>query len=475
MASGTEQQPDKVPPDIYFKCHPTKAAGIVVCLLCEGVYHKSDFVKTLNSGKFITPVFVICNDHSECDLTSNEDARVVVANLTDKLAKYQTSYKQLENKYKEAGRMFNEMKSKYDVLLKSNSVNNSKSSNSGECVDVLKNEIASLKLENSKLDSENEHLSEKNDILMQLNTELKENNSLLKENNELMKLNMHPRSQEINTQDYAQVVAMKPKQSLVNVPDIIIELQGQDREKEESTKLIKKALSEKINCPINKLKEIKNKIYLKCRDPGDIKKVSDTLMKEENLKINIEIEKMKEPRINVVGVDPNVTDTDNDNIENDIRNRNNLVGKETVRIVHKYISKRTKKLNLIMEVSREAYMKIMTERMIYVGYNRCPVFDDFNIGMCYKCNKYGHGAKKCYNEYKCKYCAEDHNENDCQNKNTPKCSNCIETNEKWKLQKNTNHCADNKIMCDTYKFLLHRTIKKTNYPYTPTSVAESRK
>ncbi|KAJ8673588.1 hypothetical protein QAD02_004850 [Eretmocerus hayati] len=231
MASVGKHGPDKVPPDISFKCHPKKTAGIVVCLLCEGVFHKSDFLDTIKTGKFISSVFVICNDHSDVDLTSTSDnTHVVVANLTERLAKYQNCYKQLEVKYKEVG-----------------------------------------------------------------NRQNQENTALT----------------------YAQTAAMKSNQSIVNVPDIIIELQGQDKEKEKSTKQIKKTLSEKTNCPINKLKEVKNKIYIKCRDPKDIQKVSEVLLKEENLKINIEVEKMKEPRINVVGVDPCMIDTDDGIIKGD--------------------------------------------------------------------------------------------------------------------------------------------------------------
>ncbi|KAJ8665732.1 hypothetical protein QAD02_007394 [Eretmocerus hayati] len=170
---------------------------------------------------------------------------------------------------------------------------------------------AGIVQEKSKLDTGNEHLFDKNEILQQLNNELKENNSLLEENNELMKSTMKNRQNQENTAlTCAQTAAMKSNQSIVNVPDIIIELQGQDKEKEKSTEQIKNTLSEKTNCPINKLKGVRNKIYIKCRDPKDIQKVSEVLLKEENLKINIEVEKMKEPRINVVGVDPCMIDTD---------------------------------------------------------------------------------------------------------------------------------------------------------------------
>ncbi|KAJ8665864.1 hypothetical protein QAD02_007526 [Eretmocerus hayati] len=323
MASVGKHGPDKVPPDISFKCHPKKTAGIVVCLLCEGVFHKSDFLDTIKTGKFISSVFVICNDHSDVDLTSTSDnTHVVVANLTERLAKYQNCYKQLEVKYKEVGNRYNELKQEHHEL-KEKYAEDSSCDEDNE-IDKLKDEIVVLKQEKSKLDTENEHLFDKNEILQQLNNELKENNSLFEENNELMKSTMKNRQNQENTAlTYAQTAAMKSNQSIVNVPDIIIELQGQDKEKEKSTKQIKKTLSEKTNCPINKLKEVKNKIYIKCRDPEDIQKVSEVLLKEENLKINIEVEKMKEPRINVVGVDPCMIDTDDGHKEERERRKKN--------------------------------------------------------------------------------------------------------------------------------------------------------
>ena len=39
--------PEAVPPDINYRCHPNKVNSMVICILCNNVYHKSDFFRIL--------------------------------------------------------------------------------------------------------------------------------------------------------------------------------------------------------------------------------------------------------------------------------------------------------------------------------------------------------------------------------------------------------------------------------------------
>lgn len=36
----------------------------------------------------------------------------------------------------------------------------------------------------------------------------------------------------------------------------------------------------------------------------------------------------------------------------------------------------------------------MKEGKMYAGCNRCPVYNDFIINLCYNCGKYGHRTQK---------------------------------------------------------------------------------
>ena len=52
--------PEAVRPDLNYRCHPNKVNSTVICILCDNVHHKSDFLRTLerkpNTAKYITNV-----------------------------------------------------------------------------------------------------------------------------------------------------------------------------------------------------------------------------------------------------------------------------------------------------------------------------------------------------------------------------------------------------------------------------------
>ena len=78
--------PEAVPPDINYRCHPNKVNSTVICILCDNVYHKSDFLRILerkpNTAKYIINVLVVCDEY-EFDLTSNKDAHGVILKLKE--------------------------------------------------------------------------------------------------------------------------------------------------------------------------------------------------------------------------------------------------------------------------------------------------------------------------------------------------------------------------------------------------------
>ena len=53
---------------------------------------------------------------------------------------------------------------------------------------------------------------------------------------------------------------------------------------------------------------------------------------------------------------------------------------------------------------------------MYIGWQRCRVYQDFNHGGCFNCNWYGHSAKKCKNGMSYAHCAGEHGTLACINK-----------------------------------------------------------
>lgn len=172
--------------------------------------------------------------------------------------------------------------------------------------------------------------------------------------------------------------------------------------------------------------------------------------------------------IKVINIDYDLGNENIENIKEDILIRNDLKDEaDKFDIVYKYLNEDNKIWTIIVEVSSYSYAKIMDTKKLYVGTNRCPVFDDFNLNICYKCSKYGHSSKKCRNNEICGYCAQNHSSKNCQQKDDTKCSNCIDFNNRYNQNRPINHAAGNRNICPSYKALLGKCIAKTDYPYNP--------
>ena len=63
-------------PNINCRCQPNIVNSTVICILCNNVYHKSDFFRILekktNIARYVTNVLVVCDEH-DFDVTSNKD------------------------------------------------------------------------------------------------------------------------------------------------------------------------------------------------------------------------------------------------------------------------------------------------------------------------------------------------------------------------------------------------------------------
>ncbi|KAJ8671776.1 hypothetical protein QAD02_003035 [Eretmocerus hayati] len=328
MATG-EQLPENVPPDIPYKFHPNTKTKAV-------------------------------------NLTSqSEDARIVTAYLLQQNNQYRTGYTQLETKYRALKEKYAELKQEYDLMVVKL---NEKAGPDVMKVMQMEKEIRELTHKNQMLDTENETLSEKNELLQNLNIELKENNNLLKENTLLLKESMK-NQQTVIPQTYAQTLTTEGKERRINIPSIIVEVKTDDTSKLCTTSTVKQVLHKKTKCPIRKVKEVNNEVYIKCNNIKDVDEVSTILKSSEELNIKVETEKMRLPRITVVGVDSCMINMTNENIEADICDRNGLNENQQIRVIHKYINKKTSTLTLIMEVKAETYSKIMKEKKIFIGYD----------------------------------------------------------------------------------------------------------
>ena len=89
--------PEAIPPDINFKCHPKQINTTVFCILCDSVFHKSDFNRK-KGVNYVTSVQVICDDHTDITPIS-DDPRVLHINLNKALKNKDQENKLLTTKF----------------------------------------------------------------------------------------------------------------------------------------------------------------------------------------------------------------------------------------------------------------------------------------------------------------------------------------------------------------------------------------
>ncbi|KAL3277282.1 hypothetical protein HHI36_012632 [Cryptolaemus montrouzieri] len=145
--SLTVLQPDEIPPDIPFKCHPNQTFSIVICIICENLYHKSDFNRR-KGVRYITDSLVICDEHKQLPTKERDiffELKDNVTLLTDEHKKLEDSNINYKNKIKLEQQQLEEQKLK------------------------LEHEIEKLRVLNGQY-------QEKKDILNDLNFELKDKN-----------------------------------------------------------------------------------------------------------------------------------------------------------------------------------------------------------------------------------------------------------------------------------------------------------
>lgn len=449
-----------IPPVHNLVCHKNRSCGIVICILCDSPWCKSDFTKTVvtaGKGFYVTKNLMVCPAHSG-DITYSSienlyvDGISVIENLEKKLC--------LINKYKnsiEKGETTN-----VDVEINdeiSSVISDSESVTSGRKQPRFDDGIVSDCANCSLYYIENENLRKLNTELTKHNDELRENNSFL-------------RSQVVNGNvlSYAQVTSNSPKKRIDNnAPAIILKNQNADSI-EPLLKKTKNILTTESKIQIEKVFKTKDKVIVRCFKSADVTETEKLLQTLKSNDTSIIQEKKSDPKIKIVDVDQDTAALSNEDIIQDIKLRNSYTFDQyQAKIDHKYQNKKTGKWTLLLTVSASTYVNIMQREKLFIGSSHCRVFNEYNLTMCFKCSKHGHhNQKKCNSTtFICRICAESHSTKDCNNKNSVKCCNCIAYNRKFGKNRDFNHKADEKSKCETYLEILKNNIKKIDYPFNP--------
>ncbi|XP_046627347.1 uncharacterized protein LOC124308572 [Neodiprion virginianus] len=408
-----------------FKCHPnSKVPKIVICLICENVYHEGNFNK-YSKGQFLSEMLVTCPKYQHENLTSKTcyDVNTLDENARKIITQIKLFHKE-------------ELRSE---LCNNITLNNSK--NISDVTDFELDETSSFKMEN--------------ELLRQLNAELQARNNLLDKLVEKSNLFTN------NTTSYAEITKCSTVKPTEKVPKILVKAKNNNN-KETSTK-VKMKLTTDLSIPINNVrKNTEGLVSIKCKNTNDIPRVKSVLSEKLGSDYCVYLEHLNLPKIKVINIENNM---DRDELCEDIYNRNFLDLDGAFNIIADYKNPMDKR-SLIMELTAESYLHLKNNGFkLYVGYQCCHVLDYFNFNLCYKCGRYNHSYKKCNNQVKCLKCAGDHLTTDCKSEIT-KCLNYVYYNDRYHKNRPANHCATD-TCCEYLVFRLNKIINNTDYPVKP--------
>ena len=146
-------------------------------------------------------------------------------------------------------------------------------------------------------------------------------------------------------------------------------------------------------------------LIINCMNEVNINSLVNTLGEKLTNNFKIEKEQINKPKLKVIDID--MENSDDNEIEQDINQKNFSNIEDNCKVLHVYKNERTNRKCAIIEVTSNIYKYIKDNKSrLFVGHQSCTVYDIINTTPCNKCSKFGHGSQKCENSATCNTCTE---------------------------------------------------------------------
>lgn len=207
----------------------------------------------------------------------------------------------------------------------------------------------------------------------------------------------------------------------------------------------KKMLSEKVKPSNFKVKDIHTRkdgsILVEVQDNAVMMKLKQKIENELCDHCDVEVNDALKPTMKIVGINEEMNEEELKTTLID----NNEVMEDVKHFKLKKIVTKDKDVNenydAIIEIDARTFQKVMKQKKLICGWDRCQVVDALDVVRCYRCSGFNHKVGKCTaKKQACPRCAGDHPVKEC-NSSDVKCINCVRSNLSGNKSNETNHCA----------------------------------
>lgn len=195
------------------------------------------------------------------------------------------------------------------------------------------------------------------------------------------------------------------------VPSIIIkpkEIQSSDKTKKE--------LEQKINptqlaLAVKNVKQVsQGGVVVQCNDKDSLEKLQNKAVSELGQQYEIKVTKEVNPCILIVGVNEKCLDN-MDSFIRRLRNQNRQfenIPEEEITVVRQYKPRNKAAHNVVLRIPFRLFEMVCGGK-VFVGWDRCPVYEYIETLRCFKCWRYNHKAEHCnWPNRICPICSEAH-------------------------------------------------------------------
>ena len=253
------------------------------------------------------------------------------------------------------------------------------------------------------------------------------------------KSNKNGRNQSLTDRKAGPVIVIKPIEST--------------RTNEETRKFLKTKLDPRMHKISNFRNGRDGSIIVQCATGDNIETVKNNIEGNLGSEYSAVIPVPAKPKLKIVGMSDRYS---SDEFVELLKSQNDDIKIGDVKVVWEYENPRLKynKYNVVMEVDKDTYSCLMTARKVNIGWDRCYVYEAFNVLRCFNCGEFGHKSIECKNEETCSKCCGRHRTSECSATDF-KCANCAKMNQDRKLNLDTKHPAFS-VKCPVYLKLLEK-------------------